>query len=78
VLTAKGSDSGDEKRPKKGGQKGKGKDIKRVDDVGKIFGMDRETRRKFGRFIESLKGPESPDFTFQELIQNALEFLGRR
>ncbi|MBI4354047.1 MAG: RHS repeat protein, partial [Candidatus Omnitrophica bacterium] len=75
ILTAKGSNSGDEKRPKKGGQKGKGKDIKQVDDIARQFGMDERRRSDFGRFIEKTKGGQ--DLTFQDLIKAAKEFLER-
>ncbi len=72
---ARSKESGNqEKRPKKGDRKGKGKDIKQVDDVGKIFGMDEETRSEFGRYIEEAK--EGRDFTYQELVEKAKEFLG--
>jgi len=67
---------GNQKEGKKGEEKGKGKDIKQVDDVGKQFGMDEETRREFGRYIEETKGGR--DLTFQELIKAAEEFLGLR
>ena len=60
---------------KKGGQKGKGRDIQMVDDVGKELGMDPETRREFGRFVEESKGGDR-DYSYQELIQLAHEFLG--
>ena len=43
------------KRPKKGGQKGRGKNLKQVDDVAKQFGMDPETRAAFGNFLEEIK-----------------------
>ena len=41
------------------------------------FGMDKETRGKFGKFIEESKKAEGRgDYSYQELIQKAHEFLG--
>ena len=54
----------------------KKQDIKQVDDVAKQFGMDPETRSAFGRYVEDTK--EGRDPSFKELVQKALEFLGRR
>ena len=77
--TKEGEEGKETKRPKKGGQKGKGKDLKQVDDVAKRFGMDRETRGAFRRFLEEIKFMEGRgDFSFQELIRLAQEFLGLR
>lgn len=63
---------------------GKKHDIKKVEAIAKLFGMDEETRRDFGDFIEECKQTghrgsknDRGDFTWSELEQKAREFLGQ-
>lgn len=63
---------------------GKKQDIKDIEAIAKQFGMDEETRRDFGDFIEDCKQSgdrgsknDRGDFTWGELEQKAREFLGQ-
>lgn len=62
---------------------GKKKDIQQVEAIAREFNMTEEERRDFGDFLEEEKAVgnggtknERGDFTYQELIQKAREFLG--
>ena len=69
-----------EKQPKKKKNRrgGKKRDIKQVDDVGRQLGMGREKRRRFGKHLEDIKQEEGRgDFSYNELIEKARQFLGR-
>ncbi|MBD2655099.1 hypothetical protein H6G45_16720 [Synechocystis sp. FACHB-383] len=57
-------------------------DIKQVNDVAKEFNMTKVQRKEFGRFLErqkelNLGGTKNKrgDFTYQELQQQAKQFL---
>jgi len=54
------------------------KDIKQIQDIAKQFDMDAVTRREFGDYVESLKDlvPNNKNFTYNELVKIAEEFLG--
>ena len=61
---------------------GRKKDIAEIEAIATRFGMDPETRREFGDFVEELKrsgdrGTENDrgDFTWDELQAKAREFL---
>lgn len=60
---------------------GRKKDIREIDAIAKQFGMDAETRREFGDYLEECKrsgerGSRSGgDFTWDELQQKARDFL---
>jgi hypothetical protein len=62
---------------------GRKQDIRDVDRVAGQFGMDPETRREFGDFLEQCKRSSDPgtrndrgDYTWDELQAKAREFLG--
>ena len=62
---------------------GKKQDIRDVEAVATRFGMDAETRREFGDYLEECKRAgdvgarnERGDYTWDELEQKAKEFLG--
>ena len=57
-------------------------DIKQVNDVAKMFKMDKTQRKEFGKFLEQEKkrgkvGSKNDrgDFTYTELQEKAREFL---
>lgn len=54
------------------------KDIKQIQDIAKQFDMDTVTRREFGDYVESLKDlvPNNKNFTYNELVKIAEEFMG--
>lgn len=59
------------------------KDIQQINDIAKQFVMTERERQEFGRFLESEKAAgyggsknQRGDFTYEELEQKALEFLG--
>jgi hypothetical protein len=61
---------------------GKKRDIKDVEAIAKQFGMDEESRRDFGDFIEECKRAgdrgsknDKGGFPWEELEQKAREFL---
>ncbi|KUG03154.1 hypothetical protein ASZ90_019494 [hydrocarbon metagenome] len=55
-------------------------DIRQIEAVAKKFDMKPEVRREFGDYIEAIKNEEgrqgNVNYTFQELIEKAKEFLG--
>ena len=62
---------------------GKKDDIRQIDAIATQFGMDPETRREFGDYLEECKRSgdggsknDRGDFTWSELEQKAREFLG--
>ena len=62
---------------KKGNRKGKGKDIKQVEDVARQLGINGKKRRQFGDYVEKIKRQEGRgDLSYQELIELGKEFLG--
>ncbi|PSF37547.1 hypothetical protein C7H19_10300 [Aphanothece hegewaldii CCALA 016] len=57
-------------------------DIKQINRIAKEFKMTIEERKGFGKFIETEKKlgyggtkNEQGDFTYEELLQKAMEFL---
>ena len=54
------------------------KDIKQIRDIAIQFNMDAVTRREFVDYVESLKDlvPNNNNFTYNELLKIAEEFLG--
>jgi phage terminase small subunit len=61
---------------------GRKRDIRDVEKIARQFGMDPETRREFGDFLEECKRKGDPgtrnergDFTWNELKEKAKEFL---
>lgn len=58
------------------------RDIKQIDDIAKKFRMNTEERQDFGDFLEAEKdagcggSKDRGDFTWEELIEKAREFLG--
>ena len=54
------------------------KDIKQIRDIAIQFNMDAVTRREFGDYVESFKDlvPNNNNFTYNELLKIAEEFLG--
>ena len=62
---------------------GRKQDIREIDQIAKQFGMDEETRKEFGDYLEDCKhsgerGTKNArgDFTWAELEHRAREFLG--
>ena len=62
---------------------GRKDDIREIDAIAKQFGMDAETRKEFGDYLEECKRTgdrgtknDRGDFTWNELEQKARECLG--
>jgi hypothetical protein len=63
---------------------GRKRDLRQVDAVAGEFGMDPQTRREFGDYLEECKAAgdggtanDRGDFTYEELRRKAQEFLGQ-
>jgi hypothetical protein len=70
----------DPEDPKKGFERRTGGGKKQVDSVAREFGMDRQTRHQFGKYIEEVKQMQgrggADNFSYKELRMLAKEFLG--
>ena len=61
---------------------GKEHDLRQVDEIGRRFGMDHQTRREFGNYLELCKrsgdygSAPGGNYTEAELAAKAEEFLG--